>query len=31
MPRESDVVLLMTASGSFDIFLTQLSRIKPFL
>jgi len=28
MAREPDVALLMTASGSLDIFLTQVSRMK---
>jgi len=31
MARESDVALLMTASGTLDIFLTLLLRIKLFL
>jgi len=30
MAREPDVALLMTASGSLDIFLTQLLRLKIF-
>jgi len=31
MARDPDVSLLMTASGSFDIFLTQLLRMKLYL
>jgi len=31
MAREPDVALLTTASGSLDIFLTQLLRMKIFL
>ena len=31
MARESDVALFMTASGSLDIFLTRLLRMKLFL
>jgi len=31
MAREPDGALLMTASGSLDIFLTRLLRMKPFL
>jgi len=31
MAREPDVSLLMTASGSHDIFLTRLLRMKLFL
>jgi len=31
MARETDVALLMTASGSPDIFLTRLLRMKLFL
>jgi len=31
MARESDVALLMTASGSLDIFLTRLLRMKLLL
>jgi len=31
MAHEPDVVLLMTASGSLDIFLTRLLRIILFL
>jgi len=31
MAGEPDVALLMTASGSVDIFLTQLLRMKLFL
>jgi len=31
MARKPDVALLMTASGSFDIFLTQLLWMKLFL
>jgi len=30
MAREPDVALLMTASGSLDIFLTRLLRMKLF-
>jgi len=30
MAHEPDVALLMTASGSLDIFLTRLFRIKLF-
>jgi len=30
MAREPDVALLMTASGSLDIFLTRLLRVKLF-
>jgi len=31
MAREPDVALLMTASATFDIFLTRLLRMKLFL
>jgi len=31
MARDPDVALLMTASGSLDIFLTRLLRLKLFL
>jgi len=31
MAREPDVTLLMTASGSLDIYLTRLLRMKLFL
>jgi len=31
MAREPDVALLMAASGSLDIFLTRLLRMKLFL
>ena len=31
MARESDVALLMRASGSLDVFLTRLLRMKLFL
>jgi len=31
MARELNVALLMTASGSLDIFLTRLLRMKLFL
>jgi len=31
MAREPDVVLLMTAPGSLDIFLTRLLRMNLFL